>query len=114
MKIAIFLEDENLCRLDASVEEKLLKVCILDTKEECHNELKITYDYIYKQSINYISLCLISWRINRVITAGINENAQRLFIKMNISVEILSRDQYNRFFDSNLYEIFKQEEEYHV
>lgn len=89
------------CRIDDTVENRLLKVLILDIDDDTDSKTQTTTEYIYNQNINYLSLWLLSSRISRVLVSGISENVRKLFEKMSISIKIVYEQQLNSLLNND-------------
>ncbi|MDR1500821.1 MAG: hypothetical protein LBT43_00005 [Prevotella sp.] len=101
MKIALFFEDDMFCRIDDTVENRQLKVLILNIDDDAGSKTEITTEYISNQNINYLSLWLLSSRISRILVSGISGNVRKLFEKMSISIKIVYEQQLNSLLNND-------------
>lgn len=102
MKIALFFEDEMLCSIDEMIEDKCLKILILEMDGTLRERTRITTEYMINQNINYISLWLLSSHISGILVSGISGNIRSLFEKMDISTKIVKKEPVNFFMNNDV------------
>lgn len=84
MRAALFLENDRLCDLDKNIEDKKLKVIIfsIDEVQRIHTQ----YDYLFHQSIGYLSLWILNKQIKKVFVSSVDPYIRHLLSKIGTTV----------------------------